>query len=152
MQFKSREDGGQFIILLREIFFEAKKVFVHWDTWAGAVSCIYIGCVIGTCTIFWNCKTGNDTMERNSSLCLLTPSSTLKRSINRLPTIPAQNITSPPPCCLLIIIGTDFQYTIHPLDQPSGPSNLVRHSSTNIILDKCIFMLLAIECVNLESF
>ena len=140
MQLRSGDEGDHSISRSPLMLFDAKNSQVSLDAWAGALPCMNIHICLNV--RFWERYEGNELSVKNSMQHLqsiLTQSGTLNGPIRLLPTVPAQNLTPPPSCWRLSLIGTLLPSRIQLCDQQSDPSSFARDSSVNITLEKSTF-------------
>ena len=138
--FRSRLYGGHSIISSIN-FLCSKNSQISSDTWEGALSCINTHFISKLCE--WNLyptKSLSSLKMQSLRLFSLIPSLTLNGLIIAWLTIPAHIITLPPPCCLLLAIGTFEWDKIHFWVHPSSPSNITQDSFCENLLGHFVLL------------
>ena len=135
---RSGEFAGQFFRRFPAKLWMRRKTLAMTDAWDGALSCMIT-------KLSWRpssrrCISGIKFCSRNSvyvKAVTFTPYFTLKGPMSLDPRIAAQNLTTPPPCCLRSLTGMSSLF-----NTPSGSSKVARHSPVNKTISKSCFMYL----------
>ena len=119
----------------------SRRSMVKCVDYAGAPSCMNLAlCLNASCCFFCHGRKFFCRKSMSVFQLILTPSGTLNEPTRVSWTMPAQNITPPPPCWHHIRMGIGIPVLTQAWPLPSGPSRVARHLSVKMTVSKLSFM------------